>query len=246
MVGGAAAADAIARARRLPSLRVGLHLVLVDGKPLLPRTAIPDLVDADGELHRNLAAAGRRLFLHPAARAQLAAEIEAQYAAFAATGLPLDHVNAHHHFHVHPAVAQPLLAVGKRYGLSAVRVPLEPASFLRRIEPAGRHRRDWVVEPWARLLGVRARRAGMITPAQVFGLAWSGAMSESRIAGVLQRLPEGLTEVYVHPATRGNLSPAATGAGRPVELAALTTAGIRDLVCRLGVRTGGYSDFPKE
>jgi len=245
MVGGAAAADAIARARRLPTLRVGLHLVLVDGKPLLPPAAIPELVDGDGELHRDLAAAGRRLFFRPPARAQLAAEIEAQYAAFAATGLRLDHVNAHHHFHVHPAVARPLLAVGKRYGLSAVRVPLERASILRRIEPAGRHRRDWVVEPWARLLGVRARCAGMITPAQVFGLAWSGAMSESRIAGVLQRLPEGLTEMYFHPTAAGNLSDAANGAAHPVELSALTTAGIRDLVRRIGVRTGGYSDFPR-
>jgi len=33
MVGGPAAADAVARARRLPDLRVGLHLVLVDGHP---------------------------------------------------------------------------------------------------------------------------------------------------------------------------------------------------------------------
>ena len=35
MVSGAAAADAVARARALPRLRVGLHLVLVDGKPVL-------------------------------------------------------------------------------------------------------------------------------------------------------------------------------------------------------------------
>ena len=37
MVGGPAAADAVARARRLPNLRVGLHLVLVDGDPMLDR-----------------------------------------------------------------------------------------------------------------------------------------------------------------------------------------------------------------
>ena len=34
MMSGAAVADALARARRLPRLRVGLHLVLVDGAPL--------------------------------------------------------------------------------------------------------------------------------------------------------------------------------------------------------------------
>jgi chitin disaccharide deacetylase len=244
MVGGAAAADAVTRARRLPSLRVGLHLVLVDGHPLLPPAAIPDLVDANGCLHRDLAAAGRALFFRPAARRQLAAEIEAQFAAFAATGLPLDHVNAHHHFHVHPSVARPLLAVGKRYGMRAVRVPVEPAAVLRRIDPASSCRRDWLAGPWARLLGVRLRRVGVTTPAQVFGVAWSGAMTQSRMAGVLRHLPDGLTEMYAHPATAERLSGAASAGGHRVELEALTAAGLRGLVRASGVRTGGYSDFP--
>lgn len=243
-MGGAAVEDAIARARRLPSLRVGLHLVLVDGRPLLPPTAIADLVDADGYLHRNLAAAGREIFFRPAARRQLAAEIEAQFAAFEATGLPLDHVNAHHHFHIHPAVARPLIAIGKRYGMRAVRVPVEPTSILNRIEPYGNHRRNWVADPWARLLGVRLRRCGLTTPAQVFGLAWSGTMTESRIAGVLRHLPEGLTEMYLHPATTDDFSGAASAGGHPVELAALIAAATNDRLRAIGVHIGGYSDFP--
>ena len=40
MMSGAAVGDAVARARRLPALRVGLHLVLVDGAPVLPRHAV--------------------------------------------------------------------------------------------------------------------------------------------------------------------------------------------------------------
>lgn len=246
MVGGAAVGDAIARARRLPSLRVGLHLVLVDGQPLLPPAAIPDLVDANGYLHRNLAAAGRALFFRPAARRQLAAEIEAQFAAFAATGLPLDHVNAHHHFHVHPSVARPLLAVGKRYGMRAVRVPVEPTAILHRIDPAASCRRDWLAGPFARLLGIRLRRSGVTTPAQVFGLAWSGAMTQSRMAGVLRHLPDGLTEMYAHPATTERFGGAAGAGGHRVELEALTAAGLLELVRAAGVRTGGYSDFPTQ
>ena len=40
------------------------------------------------------------------ARRQLAAEITAQFAAFRATGLTLDHCNAHKHFHLHPVVGR--------------------------------------------------------------------------------------------------------------------------------------------
>jgi len=82
MVAGAAAADAVARARRLPSLRVGLHLVLVDGLPLLPPERIPDLVDARARLRSDVTTAGVGMFRRPRVRRQLAAEIEAQFCAY--------------------------------------------------------------------------------------------------------------------------------------------------------------------
>src|SRR5438477_9682075 len=106
MVAAPAAADAVARARRLSSLKVGLHLVLTDGVPLLPPDAIPALVGRDGRFLEPQGWAGVRFFFDPAARRQLAAEIEAQFAAFVATGLALDHADAHKHMHLHPTVAR--------------------------------------------------------------------------------------------------------------------------------------------
>src|SRR4051794_31851478 len=91
MVAAEAAGDAVARARRLPRLRVGLHLVLVDGAPALPTHEIPHLLDAAGALPRDLARAGVKWFFSPPARAELRREIRAQFEAFAATGLKLDH-----------------------------------------------------------------------------------------------------------------------------------------------------------
>src|SRR5512146_671309 len=60
MVGGAAAADAVARARRLPSLSVGLHLVVTRGRPVLPPAEVPALVDREGRFPEGLAGAGFR------------------------------------------------------------------------------------------------------------------------------------------------------------------------------------------
>jgi chitin disaccharide deacetylase len=242
MVNGAAVEDAVARARRLPALRVGLHLVLVDGRPLLPADAVPDLVDGDGRLHNDLARAGRNLFFRPAARRQLAAEITAQFEAYRATGLPLDHVNGHHHFHVHPTVTGQLLVIGRRYAMRAVRVPLEPADLLRRIEPSANHRGDWRIGPWARLLRARLRRHGLLAPARVFGLAWSGAMTEARIAALLQRLPAGITEMYLHPALTNQFAGASAGYDHAQELAALLAAGTKTLVRASGATLGGFSD----
>jgi predicted glycoside hydrolase/deacetylase ChbG (UPF0249 family) len=47
MVAAPAAEDAVRRARALPGLAVGLHVVLADGTPILPPDALPDLVGPD-------------------------------------------------------------------------------------------------------------------------------------------------------------------------------------------------------
>jgi predicted glycoside hydrolase/deacetylase ChbG (UPF0249 family) len=43
--------EAVERARRLPGLRVGLHLVLVERTPVLPAKRVPDLVGDAGRFH---------------------------------------------------------------------------------------------------------------------------------------------------------------------------------------------------
>ncbi|MDB5700863.1 MAG: ChbG/HpnK family deacetylase [Sphingomonadales bacterium] len=199
MVGGKAVADAVERARRMPTLGVGLHLVLVEGRPTLPPEQVSRLVDTTGNFRTDMVRSAIAMTFAPEARRQLAAEIEAQFAAFAATGLPLDHVNAHKHFHLHPVIASLMLKSGKRHGLKAARAPVEPRAVLSAVEPDATLYRDPAIL-WARLMRRRLRAAGFATPDQVFGLAWSGAMNTARFAGLIERLPDGITEIYTHPA----------------------------------------------
>jgi hopanoid biosynthesis associated protein HpnK len=243
MVGAPAAADAVARARRLPSLRVGLHLVLAQGSPVLPPHSLPDLVDADGDLRSDLVKTAVAIFFRPAVRRQCAAEITAQFEAFRRTGLRLDHVNAHKHFHLHPTLAAQILEIGRRYGVRAIRVPIEPARILARVEP--KIRRPWTLltAPWAAWLRAQARRHGVVVPDSVFGLAWSGAMTEPRITGLLLHLPDGMTEIYAHPATSGAFEGAASNYRYADELAALTAPGVLAAARASGARLGGFADF---
>jgi chitin disaccharide deacetylase len=243
MVGAPAAADAVARARRLPSLRVGLHLVLVDGSAVLQPQSLPDLVDAQGRFRIDMVKTAIGIFLRPAVRRQVAAEITAQFEAFERTGLPLDHVNAHKHFHLHPSVAALILEIGQRYGLRAIRVPVEPKRILSRLEPKIGRRWTMLTAPWAALLKAQARRHGVAVPDNVFGLAWSGAMIESRMAGLLRHLPDGMTEIYAHPATSGAFEGAASNYRYAEELAALTAPAVLAAARASGARLGGFADF---
>ena len=243
MVAAPAAAGALAVARRNPKLRVGLHLALVEARPALPAAAVPDLVGPDGWFRRDTARFGAALFFSPRMRRQLAREVEAQFAAYAATGLPLDHVDAHQHFHLHPTVAGAMIRVGRRYGMRAVRLPAEPATIVRAVAPGSPRALPAVTAPWTRLLGARMRRAGCRVPTQVFGLSWTGALTEDRLAGLLDRLPEGTTEVYAHPALDGAYPGAARGYRYRQELDALVSPRVREAARRSGAALCGYGDL---
>lgn len=241
MVSGAAASDAVGRARRMPSLGVGLHLVLTDGRPTLPPDEVSRLVDSSGRFRADMVRSAIGITLQPAARRQLANEIEAQFAAFAATGLPLDHVNAHKHFHLHPVIASLVLRIGERYGMRAARAPVEPRAVLAMAEPGARARRDPAI-PWARIVARRFRRAGVIVPDQVFGLAWSGAMDTGRLSGLLAALPDGVSEIYTHPAVADAWPGHAQGYRYVDELVALTN--VREAIRDHGIALARFGDLP--
>ncbi len=234
MVAAPAAADAVERAKRLPGLRVGLHLVLVEGKPALPPEQIPLLVDEHGNFPGEQARLGFRYFFCPGIRAQLAREIRAQYQSFAATGLPLDHMNAHKHMHLHPTVAGLALRIGSEYGLQAVRIPREakPARF------GGK-----AMAAWTGVLRSQARRAGLKTNDYVCGLAESGHFDEAALLRCLTALPDGVTEAYFHPAIVRDSAFAATmpGYDHPGELQALLSPHARQAIADRGIELTTYS-----
>jgi hopanoid biosynthesis associated protein HpnK len=202
MVAGPQAADAVARARDTPRLAVGLHLVVIEGAPILPHGEIPDLVDSNGRFPSDQLRLGVRYFFDRTVRRQLAAEIRAQFEAFRATGLTLDHANAHKHMHLHPTVGRLMIEIGRDYGLRAIRVPAEAQLPGGPAQTIG----DRALRRWCGVLRRQARRAGLLTNDQLLGLGWTGQMTPERTAFLLDHLPPGLTEMYFHPATHRDAS----------------------------------------
>ncbi len=226
MVGEPAMAEGVAVARRNPGLAVGLHLTLTDGTPTLAPERIPALVQGNGRFRDDMAGLGLTLAVSPAARAQLRAEVAAQFSAFAATGLVCDHLNAHKHYHLHPVIAAVAFAEAARRGVKAVRIPWEPPALVRAVEP-GAATMPRALQPFTWMLRRLAARHGLRAPDRVVGVAWSGAFTAARLAAVLPGLPEGVTEVYLHPGTAGGFVGEAPGYRYAEELAALLDDGVR-------------------
>lgn len=204
MVAGPASVDAVRRAKRLPGLRVGLHLVVIEGDTALPGATIPAIATPDDRFGTSQLGLGIDYFFRPSARRALAREIEAQFRAFVASGLRLDHANAHKHMHLHPTVGRLLIETGLHYGLRHVRTPCEPPAPLAAAETHFDSLGASALRRWCGVLRHQIACAGMTTNDFCFGLAWSGQMRAGRVAGLVPHLPEGLSELYFHPALEQN------------------------------------------
>jgi hopanoid biosynthesis associated protein HpnK len=235
MVAGPAAADAVRRARALPNLRVGLHLVVIEGASVRP-SAVKGLVDAAGDFSADQLGASIDYFFRPKQRKQLRSEIRSQFTAFQRTGLTLDHANAHKHMQMHPTVGRMLVRIGQAFGCPAIRIPREPALPLRRagtrVGIGGR-----LLNLWSRGLRAEARRAGMEVNDSVFGIAWSGHMTTDRLLRLIPNLPRGLSEIYFHPAAcrDARLSTLMPDYEHEAELAALLSPAVKDAFEQAGI-----------
>lgn len=244
MVNGEAASEAVALALRTPSLAVGLHLVLVQGKPTLPPHAVPDLVDRDGMLPMAPIASGMRYFFSPKLREQVRREVIAQLDAFTATGLPLSHVDGHLTIHMHPVVLDLLCELRARYDIRCIRLPREPLRPSLAFDRAHLGRKlgeAMIFALLSRWAVKRLERHGLLHADRLFGMHQTGHVSESYLLHLLPQLEPGLTELYCHPGvTDAEIRRWTPDYDRAGELDALTSGRVRAVLSAAGVELTSY------
>jgi hopanoid biosynthesis associated protein HpnK len=243
MVAGDAAAEAVALARSRPGLAVGLHLVVVDGPAALPSREIPSLVDSSGRFRGGPVSAGLRYQFSLAARRELFREIRAQLERFRDTGLPLSHVDGHHHMHLHPIVLRRLVALAPEFGIPAIRLPSEELGIALALGGggvAGKIFWSAIFRPLRRYGERRLAEAGVGFSERVYGLLATGRITEEYLLGLIPRIRADRVELYCHPALA---LPGEAGDGRPEsgqrECAALVSGRVRESLARNGFVLGG-------
>lgn len=249
LVAGDAASDAIARARRMPRLGVGLHLALYGAPAAAAADLAPDLRSVPGgDLGGRPILTGAGIALSERLRGQVQVEVAAQFSGFAKAGLPLDHLDGHWHCHQHPWILRAALREGAHYGLRAVRTPFEAPwrawraaggrRLARRVADAAAH---W---PLAVVMRRALRRAGMATNDAFFGKHDGGEIDLAWLTRMVGRLPRGVSEIGLHPASRpwsGPHAPPAHWRTR-AELEALLSPEFRDACRTSGATLVRFSD----
>ncbi len=169
-------------APRHPKLCIGLHLTLCAGRA----SQISALTDSAGELDPSPAKAGLRYFFRPSLESALIAEIRAQFEKFRALGFAPTYWDGHTHLHLHPTIFRLTLPIAREHGFRRTRLLREPRPR----------------SPLGHIFAALSARAGTddIGHAdQVCGLRETGRMTNAALHRLIERLPNGLTEIYFHP-----------------------------------------------
>ena len=239
MVSGDAAQEAIALAKNHPHLAVGLHLVLVCGKSVLPPEQIPHLVDSEGNFSHDPTQAGLNYQFNPATRSELRLEIRAQLEKFRDSGLNLAHVDGHLHLHVHPVILGILTELSPEFQIKFIRLPSEELRKNLKIDQ--RNLLTKIV--WSIVFGQLRRYGEGLLKAhnikfadRVYGLLQTGDMSEKYLLGLIPQIQAELVEIYSHP----DLINTEINHRGEVELAALLSQQVRELLTVKGFNLSNY------
>ncbi|MDR0362522.1 MAG: ChbG/HpnK family deacetylase [Planctomycetota bacterium] len=225
--------DAVAKVRGTPRLGVGVHLNIVRGRPLSEAGDVPTLVDAGGAFRPF------RFRMHtPAFLADAEHEYRLQMQKILDAGVRPAHLD----FEKHHAWRKPLYALAVRlaaeYGIPRIRNLEEPVWWSLKTMGWPGARRTFLAS---------AMRVGTTflsgigppgKPDRLLGQLHIGGMDEIHWLRLLDRLPDGLSEVMVHPGLAGDedaMGASWIDSAREMELRALVSPRVAEKIRELGI-----------
>ena len=201
MAGEPAFDEAAAIAKENPALGVGVHITLADGRPVSDPAEVPTLVGADGCFRTDHKAFVRDYLRGRISRSDLRREITAQMEKILRAGIRPTHIDGHQHLHILPGIFSLVLELAEQHGIRAVRIPQVDAGegngfFEGTAADVIGRLGLYTLAGMARFLG---RRHGFAMPDHFAGLVAGAAVDTAYCCRLARSLPEGTTEVMIHP-----------------------------------------------
>jgi hopanoid biosynthesis associated protein HpnK len=246
MVADAARDEAVALAKDNPALDVGLHLVVCMGRSVLPASEIAPVVDELGRFSNNPVLSGLRYFFTTGIRNKLIAECRAQIELHLKLIGYLNHIDGHLNFHVHPAIADIVVELAQEYKVPCIRLPAEPVFTtlaVSRDRLVGKLIEAMIFRTLSRRTRRMAVERGIRSTDRLFGLHQTHHITEDYVLGVMDRLPDGLTEIYFHPAMDIGGTPPAPSVQLETEV--LTSARVRDAIASHGIHLTTFGEVAR-
>lgn len=206
MPGSKAFEHAVSLAKLHPKLGVGVHLTLVGEKPVCQPDEVASLVDGDGCLASQYPQFLKNYILGKIKLSDVRRELTAQVQKAADSGILITHLDSHQHMHIVPGIIEITIDIAKEFGIKAMRIPAEPYFF----------RGGYACPPMrfaargglTMLAGLAARKVlsnRLAMPEHFFGMLAGGNLQEEFLLAILAALPEGVSEIMMHPGSNNAL-----------------------------------------
>lgn len=225
--------EAVNFSRLHPSLATGVHLTLVEERPV--SSYMPELPRTYGLLVKAVSTGRIKLL---AVERELRAQIEKCLAA----GLKITHLDSHQHTHAFPLLFPLVVRLAEDYSIPGIRLPRSwPHS---RDICANRFLAKCVLCLLAHSDAILFSLGNRVTTQRFAGLFESGDLTEQALLRILASLQGGTTELGCHPANADStLRYANWNAKRQVELASLTSPRIKEAINQLRIELISYREL---
>lgn len=229
--------------RSLPTMDLGIHLTLVEERPLLMSSEIPSLVNANGSFFDHATTFLRRYATGHVSMPEVRRECEAQIRKVLDWQIPVSHLDTHQHLHALPAIRRIVDELAAKYGIPAVRYPREKLRgyMLRNFRAIPRTLQLLVLNGLCRL----GRAPALAHTDQFTGFYFGGSLTKANLRTLIRNLPTaGTCELMCHPGLHDERS----GHGHwnyrwTEELDALRDPLLPELMRQRGIHLVGYRDL---
>jgi predicted glycoside hydrolase/deacetylase ChbG (UPF0249 family) len=239
--------------KRYPHISVAVHLNPIAGYPVSPIQEVPSLVNGDGEFYgpefTNRLQSGlinlSELELELSRQVELGKQL---------AGSSLTHIDSQENRHLYPRYFKVFIRIAKKYGIERMRTH---SHFIcaETANPRKSAIRYYLNDPvrivthlFARYEMWLARRSGMRMADRLMSVGWIDGANKTLMQSwknILENVPEGISEVYCHPAYVDDvLRKYATYVDeREKERAVLTSPEIKQAIQEKGIKLTSFYDI---
>lgn len=236
--------EAIMMAKNMPTLGVGVHLNVIDGKPISSDDRVKLLVNENGEFKYSAYKLAFKSLLNKKILKAIEVELAEQISLIIKKGIKPTHLDSHKHFHCFPPVYRIVCSLAADFGIGTVRWPWEPATVCLSDWPPvefGDKARAFL----ARQLALECRRidSRFIKNDIFFGVAHTGRIDDKFWSELCKTQFIGTAEVMTHPGYPEGLNKTRLVEQRQIELKWLCDPATKECLKNAGIELVNYGNL---
>lgn len=192
--------NAVFLAKQNPDLGMGCHLNIFRGKPILPACEIPSLVNKNGLFFASSELV-KRIYWRQIKASEVRREFSAQIKKIQGAGIEISHLDSEKHFHCFPIISPIVAELARDFGILKVRLPREKWNLKKtaQIFSPQLYKMRYLASR-SRFLVYTYRKSGIKFVDNFYGILYSGKLDQDLFLRFLEIIPDGISELMVHPA----------------------------------------------